>query len=48
MDRDRGKSDKGPDTVPQTEAAYIEDYKREVIAHRANSRQSLDPTAALF
>jgi hypothetical protein len=48
MDRERGKSEKEPDTVPQTKPAYTDEYKREVIAHMASTGQTLKQTAAHF
>jgi transposase len=48
MDRERGKSEKEPNTVPQTKPAYTDEYKREVIAHMASTGQSLKQTAAHF
>jgi transposase-like protein len=48
MDRARGKSEKEPNTVPQTKPAYTEEFKREVIAHMASTGQSLKQTATHF
>jgi transposase-like protein len=48
VDREGGRSEKEPKTVPQTKPAYTEEFKREVIAHMASSGQSLNQTAAHF
>lgn len=48
MDRERGKPEKEPNTVPQTKPAYTDEFKREVLAHMASSGQSLNQTATHF
>lgn len=48
MDRERGKSEKEPNIVPQTKPAYTEEFKREVLAHMASTGQSLNQTATHF
>src|SRR5690606_25179650 len=46
MDRERGKSEKESNTVPQTKPAYTEEFKREVLAHMASAGQSLTQATA--
>ncbi len=48
MDKERGKSEKKPNTVPQTKPTYTEEFKREVLAHMASTGQSLKQTATHF
>lgn len=48
MERERGRSEKEPNTVPQTKPADTEEFKREVIAYMASTGQSLHQTATHF
>jgi len=48
VDRERGKSEKEPNTVPKTKAACTEEFKREVLAHMACTGQSLNQTTTHF
>jgi transposase len=48
VDRERGKSEKESNTMPQTKPAYTEQFKREVLAHLASTGQTLTQTAAHF
>jgi hypothetical protein len=47
VDRGRGKTEKKPNTVPQTKPGYSEDSKREVLAHMASTGQTLNPPAPI-
>jgi transposase len=48
MDRERGKSEKEPNTVPPTKPTYTEEFKREVIAYLASTGQTFNQTATHF
>ncbi len=48
MDRERGKAEKEPNTMPHTKPAYTDEFKREVLAHMASAGQSLNQTATHF